>query len=86
MSDETRYYFVSRQNGKWNIFHNSKRLGQFQWQRDAVRCAVEWAHSDGLEGVNSRVVLQKDHPGFKVLWTYGQDTYPPAFYRLDLCA
>ena len=85
MAYVTRYYFISKQNGKWSVFYNARRAGQFQWKRDAIRCAVEWAHSDGREGTNSRVVLG-DQSSFQVLWTYGQDAYPPASYRLDLCA
>jgi hypothetical protein len=86
MAYETRYYFISKQSGKWSVFYNARRAGQFQWKRDAIRCAVEWAHNDGREGTNSHVVLQGDESRFQVLWTYGQDAYPPTLYRLDLCA
>jgi hypothetical protein len=70
-------YFVLHEQGHWTISSETKRYGPFPYRRDALRSAIDWAYSDGREGHQAQVILQRDNDQFKVAWTYGADPYPP---------
>ena len=73
---------LKREN-KWAVKSGDlERL--FATQREAVDVAIRFANDSGKEGKPGAVLFQKSKSEFEKIWTYGEDSYPPA--RSDLPA
>ncbi|CFX09478.1 conserved protein of unknown function [Candidatus Filomicrobium marinum] len=70
-------YFVVLHDGQWKISFNQKHFGPFNTQADAIRAAVDAAHSAGRNGKDAQVLVQGRDNRFRTEWTYGNDPYPP---------
>src|SRR5215469_4588252 len=68
---------VLKREGKWIV--KSKDLERvFSVQREAVDAAIRFANDSGKEGKPGVVLFQKSKSEFEKIWTYGEDSYPPA--------
>jgi hypothetical protein len=63
--------------GKWKISLDGKHLDPFNTQAEAIRAAVDAAHSQGRRGHDAQVLVQGQNNQFRTEWTYGNDPYPP---------
>jgi hypothetical protein len=70
-------YFVVKHDNQWKITLNGQHHGPYSTQRDAIRAAVDAAHTSGQKGVDSQVLVQGQDNQFRTEWTYGHDPYPP---------
>jgi hypothetical protein len=70
-------YFVVLHNGEWKINFEQKHYGPYRTQADAIRAAVDAAHSSGAKGIDAQVLIQGRDNKFRTEWTYGNDPYPP---------
>lgn len=70
-------YFVVLHDGQWKISFNQKRYGPYKTQAEAIRVAVDAAHSAGKKGHDAQVLVQGKDNKFRTEWTYGNDPYPP---------
>lgn len=81
-----RQYLVLKRYGKWF----AKSLGRFGMpyasEARAIRGAVDRAEKYGKNGKPAKVALFTNHREPKVIWTFGQDPYPPITFDLDLPA
>lgn len=71
-----QYVVVSHQ-GEWKISFGGKHYGPYSTQKDAIRAAVNAAHTAGKNGHDSQVLIQGTDSKFRTEWTYGNDPYPP---------
>lgn len=69
-------YFVLSAQGGWKVQHNDKDY-PYNTQRDAMKAAVDAAHSSGQEGHDAQVLIQGQNGQWRAEWTYGHDPYPP---------
>ena len=70
-------FIVLKREGKWVVRSNYlERV--FSVQREAVDAAIRFANDSGKEGKPGVVLLQKSKSEFEKIWTYGEDSYPPA--------
>jgi hypothetical protein len=68
---------VLRRENKWVL--KSKDLERFfSIQREAVDAAIRSANDSGKEGKPGVVLVQKSKSEFEKVWTYGENSYPPA--------
>lgn len=70
-------YFVVLHQNQWKISLNGKHYGPYTTQRDAIKAAVDAAHTEGKKGNDSQVLIQGENNQFRTEWTYGNDPYPP---------
>ncbi len=70
-------YFVVNHQSEWKISYAGNHYGPYQTQRDAIRAAVDAAHSAGKKGFDAQVLVQGVDSKFRTEWTYGNDPYPP---------
>lgn len=70
-------YFVVRHENQWKISFNGQHYGPYTTQADAMRAAVDAAHTSGRDGHDSQVLIQGVNNQFRAEWTYGNDPYPP---------
>lgn len=70
-------YFVVLHDGRWKISFEGKHYGPYGSQREAIRAAVDAAHTAGARGHESQVLIQGQNNQFRAEWTYGRDPYPP---------
>ena len=76
-------FIVLKRRDKWVV--KTKGLERFfSVQRDAVDAAIRFENDAGKEGNPAVVLFQKSKTEFEKLWTYGENSYPPA--RSDLPA
>ena len=79
-----RQYLVLKGHGKWF----AKSLGRFGMPYSsevrAIRGAVDRAEKSGKNGKPAMVALFIRHCEPKVIWTFGQDPYPPITFDLEL--
>ena len=70
-------FVVLKRDGKWEV--KSKDLERvFSKQREAVDAAIRFANDSGKEGKPDVVLFQKSKSEFEKIWTYGENSYPPA--------
>jgi hypothetical protein len=70
-------FIVLRQGGKWSV--KSQDLERsFADQPAATRAAIDLANHSGKNGKPAVVIVELAKGRFKPVWTYGQDSYPPA--------
>jgi hypothetical protein len=70
-------FIVLRRENKWVL--KSKDLERFfSIQREAVDAAIRSANDSGKEGKPGVVLVQKSKSEFEKVWTYGENSYPPA--------
>lgn len=70
-------YVVVLHNDQWKISLNGKHYGPYGTQAEAIRKAVDAAHSTGKKGGDAQVLIQGKDNLFRTEWTYGNDPYPP---------
>ena len=70
-------YVVVNKGGQWMIALDGQHYGPYDTQGDAIRAAVDTAHSAGKKGFDSQVLIQGVDNKFRTEWTYGHDPYPP---------
>lgn len=70
-------YFVVLHKGEWKIKHNGRHSHPYETQADAIRSAIDAAHTAHREGGLSQVLVQGKDLLFRTEWTYGKDPYPP---------
>src|SRR5262249_40115847 len=70
-------YFVVLHKGEWKIKHNGRHSHPYETQADAIRSAIDAAHTAYREGGLSQVLVQGQDLLFRTEWTYGKDPYPP---------
>ena len=74
-------FLVLKRQDKWVV--KSKDLERFfSIKRQAVDAAIRLANDSGKEGKPGAVLFQKSKTKFETIWTYGENSYPPA--RSDL--
>ena len=73
---ESDHYFVVLHKGEWKIKHNGRHCHTYETQADAIRSAIDAAHT-APEGGLSQVLVQGQNLRFRTEWTYGKDPYPP---------
>jgi hypothetical protein len=68
---------VLKRSGKWHVrWMDSDRL--FTDELAAVKGAIDMAHESGRNGMPACVMLLSGKASkAKIVWTYGQDDYPP---------
>jgi hypothetical protein len=70
-------FIVLKRRDKWVL--KSKDLKRiFSRQREAVDAAIRFANDSAKEGKPGVVLFQKSKSEFEKIWTYGEDSYPPA--------
>ena len=72
-------FIVVLRDGEWRVKHDGKHHGPYRTDREAIRAAIDAAHSAGCSGHEPRVLVEA--PLSKTLhteWTYG-DPYPPTY-------
>jgi len=70
-------YFVVLHSGEWKIKLDGKHYGPYATQRAAIKTAVDAAHKNGDNGLDSQVLVQGTDNKFRTEWTYGNDPFPP---------
>lgn len=70
-------YVVVLHQSQWKISFEGKHYGPYSTQKDAIRVAVDAAHSSGAKGHDAQVLIQGENNQFRTEWTYGNDPYPP---------
>lgn len=70
-------YFVVLHDGKWTVSHEKRHYGSYGTQGEAIRAAVDSAHTDGSTGHDAQVLVQDTDGTVRTEWTYGHDPYPP---------
>ena len=70
-------YFVVLHEGQWKIKHNGQHSRPYATQAEAIKSAIDEAHSVHKEGGLSQVLVQGEDLQFREEWTYGKDPYPP---------
>jgi hypothetical protein len=76
-----RQYLVLKGHGKWFV----GRLGvPYSSEVRAIRGAVDRAEKSGKSGRPAMVALFIKHHEPKIIWTFGQDPYPPITFDLAL--
>ena len=76
-------FIVLRREGRWAVRANDlERV--FSAQREAVDAAIRCANDSGKEGKPAVVLFQKSKSEFARIWTYGEDSYPPAMSDLPV--
>ena len=70
-------YVVVFHNNQWKISHGGQHVGTYDSQTQAIRAAVDLAHSAGKRGDDAQVLIQGQDNKFRTEWTYGNDPYPP---------
>jgi hypothetical protein len=74
-------FIVLRQGGKWSVkSHDLER--SFADPSAATRAAVDLANHSGKNGKPAVVIAELAKGHFEPVWTYGQDSYPPAKLNL----
>lgn len=74
-------FLVLKRQDKWVV--KSKDLERFfSIEQQAVDAAIRLANDSGKEGKPGSVLFQKSKTKFETIWTYGENSYPPA--RSDL--
>jgi uncharacterized protein DUF2188 len=68
-------FFVVLHEGQWKIKHNGQHSRPYATQAEAIRSAIDQAHSIHKEGGLSQVLVEDLQ--FREEWTYGKDPYPP---------
>jgi hypothetical protein len=76
MANRVRYFVVNHQ-GQWKIKLDDTHYGPYATQRDAIRDAIDTAHTAGKQGFDAQVLVQGENNQFRTEWTYGNDPYPP---------
>jgi hypothetical protein len=71
-------YFVTLHENQWKIVLDGKHHGPYPTQKQAIRAAVDAAHTEGKAGRDAQVLVQGEDHQFRTEWTYGHDPYPPA--------
>jgi hypothetical protein len=71
------HYYVVKHEGQWKIKHNDMHYGPYVTQKEAIRVAVDAAHTSGKNGHDAQVLVQGEELQFRTEWTYGHDPYPP---------
>jgi hypothetical protein len=77
LSMDRDQYFVVLHKGEWKIKHNGRYSHPYETQADAIRSAIDAAHTAPREGGLSQVLVQGQDLLFRTEWTYGKDPYPP---------
>jgi hypothetical protein len=81
-----RQYLVLKGHGKWFV-KSLGRLGvPYSSEVRAIRGAVDRAQKSGKSGKPAMVALFIKHRDPKIVWTFGQDSYPPITFDLDAAA
>lgn len=79
-----RQFLVLKRNGNWYV-KSLGRLGvPYSSQAKAIRAAIDRAEKSGKSGKRANVAMFIKHGEQKVIWTFGQDTYPPVTIDLEL--
>ncbi len=70
-------FLVRKRQDKWVV--KSKDLERFfSTERQAMDAAIRLANDSGKEGKPGAVLFQKSKTKFETIWTYGENSYPPA--------
>lgn len=69
-------YYILSAGGQWKIRHDGKDY-HYATQQEAIRAAVDAAHSSGKNGHDAQVLVQGANGQWRTEWTYGHDPYPP---------
>jgi hypothetical protein len=71
-------YYVVHHEGRWKIKLSGTHYGPYSTQKEAIRIAVDTAHTEGKKNVDgAEVRVQGENNQFRTEWTYGHDPYPP---------
>jgi hypothetical protein len=70
-------FLVLKRENNW-IVKSGDLERHFSIQREAVDAAIRFANDSGKEGKPGVVLFQKSKSEFEKIWTYGEDSYPPA--------
>jgi hypothetical protein len=70
-------FLVLKRDNKW-VIKSGDLERVFSKQREAVDAAIRSANDSGKEGKPGVVLFQKSKSKFEKIWTYGEDSYPPA--------
>jgi hypothetical protein len=70
-------FLVLKRDNKW-VIKSGDLERVFSKQREAVDAAIRSANDSGKEGKPGVVFFQKSKSKFEKIWTYGEDSYPPA--------
>ena len=70
-------YFVVFHENQWKISFEGRHYGPYSTQAEAIRTAVDTAHTAGNQGHDAQVLVQVENNQFRAEWTYGNDPYPP---------
>jgi hypothetical protein len=77
-----RQYLVLKGHGHW-FAKSLGRLGvPYSSEARAIRGAVDRAEKSGKNGKPAMVALFTKHREPKIIWTFGQDPYPPITFNL----
>lgn len=70
------HYYVLRRPSGWKVQLNGVDYS-YTTKGEAVRAAVDAAHSSGRNGHDAQVLIQGSDGKWQTEWTYGNDPYPP---------
>jgi hypothetical protein len=70
-------FLVLKRDNQW-VVKSGDLERVFSIQREAVDAAIRFANDSGKEGRPGLVLFQKSKSEFEKIWTYGEDSYPPA--------
>jgi hypothetical protein len=69
-------YFVVLHKGEWKIKHNGRHSHPYESQADAIRSAIDAAHTAHREGGSVSGSSSGKGSLFGTEWTYGKDLIP----------
>jgi hypothetical protein len=76
MTQVIQFVVLKREN-QW-VVKSGDLERVFSIQAQAVDVAIRFANDSGKEGKPGVVLFQKSKSEFEKIWTYGEDSYPPA--------
>ena len=74
-----RRYLVERAGARWKIRIEDEEHGLYATQAEAATAAIDAAHRAGAEQEEgTQVLVQRLDPTYRIIWTYGEDPFPPS--------
>jgi hypothetical protein len=61
------------------IEFDGEAFGPYKTEREALLFAVDAANKLGRQDQSTEVLLREESGETRTAWTYGRDSYPPAF-------
>jgi hypothetical protein len=78
-----RQFLVLKRNGNWYVKSLGRRGVPYSSKDKAIRNAIDRAEKSGKSGKPSNVALFTKYRELKIIWTFGQNPYPPMTFEFQ---